>query len=114
MVGEAKDANYRVIRAKYFQLHSAITEHERKVAMGNDSNPEAVADLAQKVASAICDAIKGVEYPEDNIIKWLLEAEGAIMVYSRNPEAYFKNMPRLSPGVERAIINKSCKNFSRE
>ncbi|MEM4246916.1 MAG: hypothetical protein QXR48_04725 [Candidatus Woesearchaeota archaeon] len=48
---------------------------------------------------------------EDKIIDWLLEAEGAIMIYSRNPEAYFKNMPRLSPGAERAIINKSCRNF---
>ncbi|MEM4246917.1 MAG: hypothetical protein QXR48_04730 [Candidatus Woesearchaeota archaeon] len=61
MVGEAKDTNYRVIRAKYFQLYSAVIEHERNVAMGRDSDPETVVDLAQKVASAICDAIKGVE-----------------------------------------------------
>lgn len=96
MVGEAKDLNYRIIRAKYFQLHSAITEHEKNVAGGKDSDPEVVVGLAQKVASAICDVIKKVEYPEKKIIDWLLEAEGVIMVYSGNSETYFQSTSWLS------------------
>jgi hypothetical protein len=106
MVGEAKEGHLRGIRAQYFQLREAIIEHERKVAISSNSDPQAVADLAQRVASAIQDSIKDTEDPPTQLVNWLLEAEGAIMVYSKEPEQYFHSMPKLSPATERAIINK--------
>jgi hypothetical protein len=114
MVGEAKEGHLRGIRAQYFQLREAIIEHERKVAISSNSDPQAVADLAQRVASAIQDSIKDTEDPPTQLVNWLLEAEGAIMLYSSDPNNYFKNMPKRSPDAERRILNKFNTDFFRQ
>ncbi len=82
--------------------------------LGKQPDPQAIETLAQKLVGAIEKAVRGQEYPPQKLIDWLLEAEGAILLYSKAPEEYFRKMPKLSFGAERAIINKSCTDLNAE